>query len=70
MCGPLNFGNMHLDGLLNTNVARTSKPGLISVDLICKKDVYMSALVSWHFHGSFYKCYACFCFSIALVIVR
>ena len=66
----LNTVSISVDSLLDRSVARFSCPGLISVDFICNKDISMCALVSMvYFHVSFYKCYACLCFSIALMII-
>ena len=48
MGGLLNLGNMLLDHLLNRSIAWLGGPGLISVDLICNNDAYISALVSYH----------------------
>ena len=42
----LNLGSMPLDGLLNKSVAGLINLGLISVDLICNKDINLSALIS------------------------
>ena len=44
--GTLNPGNRPLDDLLNWSVARLHSPWLTGFDLICNKDIYMSALVS------------------------
>ena len=46
MGGLLNLGSMPSVGLSNRSVARLGDLGLIGVDLICNKDIYMSALVS------------------------
>ena len=71
MGGLLNLGIMSLDGLLNRSVARLGSLGLISVDLICNESLNMSALVSWHFlHGLFCNFSACFCLSIAWLLIR
>ena len=57
--GLLCIGSRLPAGLLNRSVARLGKPGIISVDLICNKEIYMSVLVSKHFFMVlFYKHYA------------
>ena len=68
MDGLLNFGSMPFDGLLNRSVARLGNPGLIGVDLICNKDMYISELVSWYFFQSSFD--KCFCLSVAFIIIR
>ena len=40
---------MSLDGLWNRSVAELNNLDLIGVDLICNKDICISALVTWHF---------------------
>ena len=44
----MNFGNRPLASLLNRSVAELGSLGLMGIVLICDKDTYMSALVSWH----------------------
>ena len=44
--GVLNVGRMPLSGLLNSSVAWLGNLGLIGVDLICNKTIWISILVS------------------------
>ena len=53
MGGLLSLDCMLLDTLLDKGVAVISSLRLIAVDVICNKDIYVSALVSCHFHGFF-----------------
>ena len=41
MGGLINFSSMLLVGLLNRSVAGPGNPGLLSVDLICSKDIHI-----------------------------
>ena len=80
--GLLNFGNGHLEGLLNRSISGLGRPGLISVDLISYKDIYINIYINIYIyiyisisiitflHGSFDKFYICFCFSVALKVIR
>ena len=53
---------MPLDGQLNRSVAGLSNPGLIGIDLIFNKDIYISALVSWFFLHILYMPLLIHCF--------
>ena len=55
--------------LLNSSDAGHCRPSLISIYLICNRAKLASMLVWKNFQHYFYKCYTCFCFIIALMVV-
>ena len=52
MSGLLNLGSIPLDGLLNSSIAGLSNPGLIDVNVIYDKDIYVIHAYCYHILGN------------------